>query len=101
MTSGHERSVPDVHKCRREGCRPYTPAQNRSQTPVTGRESFCYLSGLPFEDYRPVNAGMLVPAGSDMIVSRHYTAPGPAGVDRSRVGFTVTKTSPAKKFTVV
>ena len=63
-----------------------------------GTNEFCYLPGLPFEDYRPVHAGMMVPAGSDMIVSLHYTATGLAVVDKSRVGFTVTKTPPAKKF---
>ena len=46
-----------------------------------GTNEFCYLPGLPFEDYRPVDAGMLVPAGSDMIVSLHYTAKGLAVVD--------------------
>jgi mono/diheme cytochrome c family protein len=63
-----------------------------------GTNEFCYLPGLPFEDYRPVKAGMLVPAGSDMIVSLHYTATGLAAVDRTRIGFTTTKTPPAKKF---
>ena len=63
-----------------------------------GTNEFCYLPGLPYEDYRPVNAGVLVPAGSDMIVSLHYTATGLAAIDRSRIGFTVTKVPPAKKF---
>ena len=61
-----------------------------------GTNEFCYLPGLPYEDYRPVDAGVFVPAGSDMIVSLHYTATGFAVVDRSRIGFTVTKTPPAK-----
>ena len=63
-----------------------------------GTNEFCYLPGLPYEDYRPVSAGVFVPAGSDMIVSLHYTATGLAVVDKSRIGFTVTKTPPAKKF---
>ena len=63
-----------------------------------GTNEFCYLPGLPYEDYRPVSAGVFVPAGSDMIVSLHYTATGLATVDRSRIGFTVTKATPAKKF---
>ena len=63
-----------------------------------GTNEFCYLPGLPYEDYRPVNAGMFVPAGSDMIVSLHYTSTGLAVVDRSRVGFTVAKAAPSKKF---
>jgi len=61
-----------------------------------GTNEFCYLPGLPFEDYRPVSAGMFVPAGSDMIVSLHYTATGLAVIDKSRIGFTTTKTPPAK-----
>jgi hypothetical protein len=63
-----------------------------------GTNEFCYLPGLPYEDYRPVNAGVFVPAGSDMIVSLHYTSTGLGVVDRSRVGFTTTKVAPAKKF---
>jgi len=63
-----------------------------------GTNEFCYLPGLPYEDYRPVSAGVFVPAGSDMIVSLHYTATGLAVVDRSRIGFTVAKAPPAKKF---
>lgn len=63
-----------------------------------GTNEFCYLPGLPYEDYRPVNAGVLVPAGADMVVSLHYTATGLAVVDRSRIGFTVTKVPPLKKF---
>lgn len=62
------------------------------------QNEFCYLPGLPYEDYRPVKAGVFVPEGSDMIVSLHYTATGLAVVDRSRIGFTVTKASPPKKF---
>ncbi|MBI4886682.1 MAG: cytochrome c [Acidobacteria bacterium] len=63
-----------------------------------GTNEFCYLPGLPYEDYRPVHAGVFVPAGSDMIVSLHYTATGLAVTDKSRIGFTVTKTPPAKTF---
>ena len=78
-----------------------TEVKRREGSPTVfheGTNEFCYLPGLPYEDYRPVNAGMLVPAGSDMIVSLHYTATGLAVVDRSRIGFTVTKTPPPKKF---
>ena len=59
-----------------------------------GTNEFCYLPGLPYEDYRPVGAGMFVPAGSDMIVSLHYTTTGLAVVDRTRIGFTVSKNAP-------
>ena len=78
-----------------------TEVKRRAGRPTVfheGTNEFCYLPGLPYEDYRPVNAGVLVPAGSDMIVSLHYTATGLATIDRSRIGFTVAKTPPAKKF---
>jgi hypothetical protein len=61
---------------------------------------FCYLPGASFDDYRPWNAGKLVPAGSDIIVSLHYTPNGKAVTDRTRIGFTVAKTPPLKKFIV-
>jgi len=78
-----------------------TEVKRRTGRPTVyyeGTNEFCYLPGLPYEDYRPVSAGVFVPAGSDMIVSLHYTSTGLATVDRSRIGFTVTKTPPAKKF---
>ena len=65
---------------------------------LTAGNEFCYLPGLPFEDYRPVNAGMFVPAGSDLKLTIHYTATGLGLVDRSRIGFTVARTAPAKRF---
>jgi hypothetical protein len=78
-----------------------TEVKRRAGSPTVfheGTNEFCYLPGLPYEDYRPVNAGVMVPAGADMIVSLHYTATGLATVDRSRIGFTVTKVPPLKKF---
>jgi len=41
-----------------------------------------------------------VPAGSDIIVSLHYTPNGTAVTDRTRIGFTVAKTLPLKEFVV-
>jgi hypothetical protein len=61
---------------------------------------FCYLPGAGYDDYRPWDAGKLVPAGSDIIVSLHYTTSGKAVVDRTKIGFTVAKTPPRKKFVV-
>ncbi len=65
---------------------------------IRGGNEFCYLPGLPYEDYRPVNAGVFVPAGSDIVMSLHYTPNGVALVDRTRIGFTVAKVPPAKRF---
>ena len=58
---------------------------------------FIYLPGGGPDDYRPLQAGVFVPAGSDIVVSVHYTTNGAATVDRSRIGFTVAKVPPAKK----
>jgi hypothetical protein len=61
---------------------------------------FCYLPGAGYDDYRPWSAGKLIPAGSDIIISAHYTTNGKAVTDRTRFGFTVAKNPPAKKFLV-
>jgi hypothetical protein len=61
---------------------------------------FCYLPGNSYDDYRAWNAAKFVPAGSDLVVSLHYTTNGKALVDRTKIGFTVAKTPPAKKFLV-
>jgi hypothetical protein len=53
---------------------------------------------LPYEDYRPVNAGVFVPAGTDIVLSLHYTPNGLAVTDRTRIGFTVAKAPPVKRF---
>src|SRR5579864_8545142 len=61
---------------------------------------FCYLPGAGYDDYRGWNAGKLVPAGSDIIVSLHYTTNGKAVLDQTKIGFTVAKTPPPRKFLV-
>jgi hypothetical protein len=70
----------------------------RGRQTIRGSNQFCYLPGLTLEDYRPVNAGIFIPAGSDLAVNVHYTTIGVATIDRSRIGLTVTKTPPAKEF---
>ena len=67
---------------------------------LRNNNDFCYIPGNSVDDYRVWNAGKLVPAGSDIIVSFHYTTNGKAMVDRSKIGFTVAKTPPPKKFVV-
>jgi mono/diheme cytochrome c family protein len=65
---------------------------------VRGGNEFCYLPGLAFEDYRPLHAGVFVPAGSDILISVHYTTNGTAVTDRSRIGITVAKEPPPRIF---
>lgn len=86
----------DVIFSRKVGSTEVTRRVGRSLVQHGGNQ-FCYLPGLQYEDYRTVDAGMFVPAGSDMTVSLHYTPIGLAVTDRSKIGFTVTKEPPAKR----
>ena len=83
----HTRAVGSTEETRRQG-----------RPDIDGGIEYCYLPGLTFEDYRPVHAGIFVPAGSDMLLNIHYTTNGAAVMDRSRIGFTVAKVPPTKKF---
>jgi len=69
----------------------------RNILPTSGNADFCYLPGLPYQDYRPINAALFVPAGADIVISLHYTTNGLAVTDRTKIGFTVAKTPPAKQ----
>lgn len=92
-------ALPDIHTAMRNVGS--TEVQLRPGAPtLRANNEFCYLPGNTFDDYRPWNAGKLVPAGSDMIMSIHYTTNGKAVVDRTKIGFTVAKTPPLKKFVV-
>src|SRR5215831_2779123 len=76
-----------------------TAVQIRPGPPtLRANNDFCYLPGNSVDDYRPWEAGKPVAAGSDMILSLHYTTNGKAVVDRTKIGFTVAKTPPLKKF---
>jgi hypothetical protein len=63
----------------------------------TGFEG-CYVPGRAAEDYRPYNAGKLIKAGTDIVFQIHYTPIGTAVTDRPRIGFTVSKTPPARQY---
>jgi mono/diheme cytochrome c family protein len=73
-------------------------ARHQGRQTIRGGNEFCYLPGLPYEDYRPVNAGVFVPAGTDIVVSMHYTPNGVDMIDRTRIGLTVAKVPPKKRF---
>jgi len=90
-------ALPDMHTAfRNVGS---ADVQTRPGAPsLRANNDFCYIPGNSVDDYRRWNAGKLVPAGSDMIFSLHYTTNGKAVVDRTKIGFTVAKTPPAKKF---
>ncbi len=58
----------------------------------------CYVPGNVVADYRPVHAAKLVPAGSDIAMSIHYTPNGKAVTDHVRIGFTVARQPPDRRY---
>jgi hypothetical protein len=58
----------------------------------------CYVPGRASEDYRPYNAGKLIKAGTDIVFQVHYTPNGTAVTDRPRIGFTVSKAPPQRRY---
>ena len=58
----------------------------------------CFLPGNVAADYRPLNAGKLIPAGSDIAFNLHYTPNGTAVTDHVKVGFTVLATPPERRY---
>ena len=58
----------------------------------------CYLPGNAATDYRPLHAARLVRAGSDIALNLHYTPNGKAVTDHVRIGFTVAKEPPQRRY---
>jgi hypothetical protein len=60
-----------------------------------------YVPGAPPSDYRLHGAAKLIPAGSDFMIQMHYTPNGIATTDQTRVGFTLAKEKPARRFITI
>ena len=60
-----------------------------------------YVPGAPPADYRLHSAAKLIPAGSDFMIQMHYTPNGTATTDQTRVGITVAKQKPARRFITI
>src|SRR5262249_26780164 len=58
----------------------------------------CYLPGMPYDDYSIHRAANLIPAGWDMMINLHYTPNGNAVKDHVRVGFTLAKEPPERRY---
>jgi hypothetical protein len=58
----------------------------------------CYLPGNVATDYRPLHAAKLIPAGSDIRLNLHYTPNGKAVTDHVRIGFTLAKEPPQRRY---
>jgi hypothetical protein len=58
----------------------------------------CYEPGRPPADFRPYNAAKLIPAGTDIAVNVHYTPNGNPVTDHVRIGFTLAKELPKRRY---
>jgi hypothetical protein len=58
----------------------------------------CFEPGRPPADFRPYNAAKLIPAGTDIAVNVHYTPNGAAVTDHVRIGFTLAKEPPKRRY---
>ncbi|PYS38414.1 MAG: thiol-disulfide isomerase [Acidobacteria bacterium] len=58
----------------------------------------CYEPGRPPADFRPYNAAKLIPAGTDIAVNVHYTPNGTPVTDHVRIGFTLAKEPPKRRY---
>jgi hypothetical protein len=58
----------------------------------------CYEPGRPPADFRAYQAAKLLPAGTDIAVNVHYTPNGKPVTDHVRIGFTIAKEPPARRY---
>ena len=58
----------------------------------------CYEPGRPPADFRPYGAAKLIPAGTDIAVNVHYTPNGTPLTDHVRIGFTLAKEAPKRRY---
>ena len=66
--------------------------------PTTSAAEDCYVPGNVAADYRPFHAAKLVKAGSDIALNLHYTPNGKALKDHIRIGFTIAKEPPQRRY---
>jgi hypothetical protein len=66
--------------------------------PGRGLVEDCYVPGQIAADYRPFNAAKLIPAGSDITLNLHYTPNGKAVTDHVKIGLTLAKEPPARRY---
>jgi hypothetical protein len=56
----------------------------------------CYVPGRALSDFRPLKAGLLIPAGYDVSWNIHYTPNGAELTDRPEVGLTISNQPPER-----
>jgi hypothetical protein len=76
--------------------RPHTPDED----PLTGIGAAIavYVPGFRAMDYRVHHAAQLIPANTDLVVQLHYTPNGKEVTDVTKIGFTVAKEPPQRRF---
>jgi hypothetical protein len=57
-----------------------------------------YVPGGQPQDFRAYDAAALIPAGSDLVLNVHYQTTGTAVTEITRMGFTVAKQPPSRRF---
>ena len=57
-----------------------------------------YVPGVQPHDYRKHDAAMLVQADSDIVIQLHYTPNGKPVTDNTKIGFTLAKAPPKRRF---
>ena len=57
-----------------------------------------YAPGAPPMDFAQYNSAKLIPGGGDLRIEVHYTPNGTATTDQTRIGFTLAKEPPQKRF---
>jgi hypothetical protein len=68
---------------------------------LSGAIGAVYVPGVPPQDYRVHGAAKLIPANSDLVLQVHYTAVGKAVTEITRIGFTIAKEEPVRRFLTI
>lgn len=82
-------------KGREVTARPVSASRN-SGTEI-GLALTCYVPGRALSDFRPLKAGILIPAGYDVSWTIHYTPNGTELTDKPEVGLTIASEPPQRQ----
>jgi hypothetical protein len=63
-----------------------------------GRNAGIYVPGVPPQNFGAHDAGQLIPANSDLTFNLHYQATGKPVTEVTRIGFTLAKQPPKRRF---
>ena len=75
--------------------------QSVSRAAFGGDIGAVYVPGVAPQDFRVHRAAKLIPANSDLVLQVHYTTVGKAITEITRIGFTVAKEEPERRFLTV